>query len=215
MRCLVALLPWVALPCLAEPVVSFRAVCFDPSQAAPPEFHVSTGDAREAIRIPKNDIGGPYKAVLRDGNMVDFFDSTSSEKPAFAVKVPAEGQERLLLIIVPAGKGHQGSAVNLPATGFGGGSTFAFNLCRSEIAVRQGEAKPEQLASGAHRLLALPTGLKDDMVPVQILSQVDSKWQPVQSTRWAVDRRFRSYLFLYTTPKGKVVLQAIPERLSE
>lgn len=208
-------LPWIALPCLAEPVVSFRAVCFDPSQALPPEFHVSGGDTREAIRIPKNDIGGPFKAVLRDGNMIDFFDSASAEKPAFAVKVPSEGKERLLLIIVPNGKGHQGSAVSLPATGFDGGSTFAFNLCRTEIAVRQGEGKPEQLASGAHRLLPLPTGLKDDMIPVQILSQVDSKWQAVQSTRWAADRRFRSYLFLYTTPKGKVTLQAIPERMPE
>jgi hypothetical protein len=37
----------------------------------------------------------------------------------------------------------------------------------------------------------------------------------VQSTRWAVDRRFRSYLFLFTTAKGKVTLQAIPERLME
>lgn len=207
----------MALPCLAEPVVSFRAVCFDPSQAAVPEFHVAGGESREAIRIPKNDIGGPYKATLRDGNLVDFFDSVSSEKPAFSVKVPAEGQDRLLLLIVPAaqGKGHQGSAVALPASGFNGGATFAFNLCRSEIAVRQGDGKPEQLASGAHRLLAVPTVPKDDMIPVQILSQVDSKWQAVQSTRWAADRRFRSYLFLYTTPKGKVTLQAIPERLPE
>jgi hypothetical protein len=202
-------------PCFADSTLSFRAVCFDPSQASPPEFQIASGEAREAIRIPKNDIGGPFKASLRDDSFVDFFAAASDEKPAFSVKIPSEGRDRLLLLIVPAGEGHQGSAVALPASGFDGGTTFAFNLSRGELAVRQGTGQPDRLAPGAHRVLPLPAGHKDDMVPVQILSQVDSKWQPVQSTRWAVDRRFRSYLFLFTSPKGKVTLHAIPERLAD
>ena len=214
-RVLAAVLPWMAGPCLADSTVSFRAVCFDPSEAAPPEFQVPSGQAREAIKIPKKDIGGPFKATLRDDSFVDFFATATEEKPAFSVKIPSEGRDRLLLLIVPAGQGHQGSAVALPASGFDGGSLLAFNLCRTEMAVRQGTAQPDRLAPGAHRVLPLPAGLKDDMIPVQILSQVDSKWQPVQSTRWAVDRRFRTYLFLFTSPKGKVTLQAIPERLGD
>lgn len=210
---IIAALSSLVLPCLADSVISFRSVCFDPSQAAAPEFQLASGEVREAVRIPKNDIGGPFKATLRDDSMIDFFATAGGEKPAFSVKIPAEGRERLLVIIVPNGQGHQGSAVSLPASGFDGGATFAFNLCRSELAVRQGEGQPERLAPGAHRLLPLPTGLKDDMVPVQILSQVDAKWTPVQSTRWAVDRRFRSYLFLFQSAKGKVTLQAIPERV--
>ena len=213
-RVLVAVLPWMAGPCFADSTLSFRAVCFDPSQASPPEFQVPDGEARETVRIPKNDIGGPFKASLRDDSFVDFFATATVEKPAFSVKIPSEGRDRLLLLIVPAGEGHQGSAVALPANGFDGGTTLAFNLCRNEMAVRQGNGQPDRLAPGAHRVLPLPPAHKDDMIPVQILSQVDSKWQPVQSTRWAVDRRFRSYLFLFTSPKGKVSLHAIPERLA-
>jgi hypothetical protein len=212
--CLLAIvLPWLAAPCLADSAISFRAVCFDPSPATPPEFQIANGEAREAIRIPKNDIGGPFKASLRDDSFVDFFATATGEKPAFSVKIPSEGRDRLLLLIVPAGQGHQGSAVALPSSGFDGGTSLVFNLSRSELAVRQGMAQPDRFAPGTHRVLQLPAGHKDDMIPVQILSQVDSKWQPVQSTRWAVDRRFRSYLFLYTSPKGKVTLHAIPERV--
>lgn len=209
-------LPWVAGSCLADSAISFRAVCFDPSPASPPEFQVANGKARETARIPKNDIGGPFKASLREDTFVDFFTTATDEKPAFSVKVPSGDRDRLLLLIVPAGQGYQGSAVALPANGFDGGTTLAFNLCRSEMAVRHGNSQPERLAPGTHRVLPLPASFKDDMLPVQILSKTeDSKWQPVQSTRWAVDRRFRSYLFLYTTPKGKVTLHAIPERMPD
>jgi hypothetical protein len=215
-RVLAVVSPWMAGACFADSVLSFRAVCFDPSQASPPEFQVPNGEAREAVRIPKNDIGGPFKASLREDSFVDFFASASGEKPAFSVKVPTQDRDRLLLLIVPAGESkYQGSAVALPASGFEGGSSLAFNLCRNEIAVRQGNGEPERLTPGAHRMLSLPASHKDDMIPVQILSQVDAKWQPVQSTRWAVDRRFRSYLFLFTSPRGKVTLHAIPERLAD
>ncbi len=202
--------------CAAESTVNFRAVCFDPSAAPPPEFQLSSGEAKTAVRIPKNDIGGPFKATLREDSMVDFFGAAGDEKPAFSVKIPTEGRDHLLLLIVPAEKGYQGRAVVLPGSGFSGGSTYTFNLCPGEIAVRYGEAQPERLAAGGQRLLSLPATQKDDMLPVQILTHgKDDKWQPVQSTRWAVDRRFRSYLFLFTTPKGQVTLKAIPERLME
>jgi hypothetical protein len=212
----IAALASAVLPSAAESTVSFRAVCFDPSPAPPPEFHLASGESKAAARIPKNDIGGPFKATLRDESFVDFFVTAGDEKPAFSVKIPAEGRERLLLLIAPAGKGYQGSAVALPASGFADGATLAFNLCPAELAVRQGEAQPERLPAGGQRLLQLPANHKEDMLPVQILSKTaDSRWQPVQSTRWAVDRRFRSYLFLFTTAKGKISLHAIPERLLE
>jgi hypothetical protein len=216
-RLLARSMPWLAMACLrAEPsVVSFRSVCFDPTASAPPVFLVDTGKGRESIATSKNDIGGPHKASLRDEAFVDFFKTDSDETPAFSIKVPAEGRERLLFMIVSAGKGNQGSAVSLPATGFDGGATLVFNLCPVEATVRQGNAKPESFSPGSHRLLPIAVPQQDDMIAIQILTRkTGGSWEAVQSTRWAVDRRFRSYLFLYHSPKnGRVTLLGIPERL--
>ncbi|MCW1923165.1 hypothetical protein OKA05_11425 [Luteolibacter arcticus] len=219
LRLFAVVLPWVGSMSLrAETaVVSFRSVCFDPKGGAPPVLFVGTGKGRESIRTSKNDIGGPHKGALRDDTFVDFFTTESDEKPVLSVKVPAEGRERLLFMIVPAGKGYQGSAVSLPATGFDGGATLVFNLCQIEAAVRLGEGSPQSFVPGSHRLLTGAAGKKDDMIAVQILTRkAGGVWEVVQSTRWAMDQRFRSYVFLYTSQKaGRVALLGIPERLSD
>jgi hypothetical protein len=53
------------------------------------------------------------------------------------------------------------------------------------------------------------------MIPVQIYQKHgdDEAWRIVQSTRWAVDFRFRSYVFFYQPENGRLMLHGITERI--
>lgn len=209
----------VTLPGLAAPTetVSFSALCFSPSAAKEPAFYLLNGGAREKVTIPITSLGGPFKASVREGGLLDFFASAADKQPALSVKLPAGNHERLLVLFFPSGsETYQARAVTLPGDGFGGGSTFAINVAPVDVAIRHGANPMQTLKPGAHELLTLPSGHKDPMLPVQIFTRDSSgTWEVAQSTRWAVDRRFRSYLFLYQSPDtGNLGIHAVPERLA-
>jgi hypothetical protein len=197
--------------------VSFSAVCFSPNVAKEPTFFVPSGGSREKISIPNTSLGGPFKGSVREGGLMDFFTSETDKAPALSVKLPSGSREGLLLVFVPAGnETYQARAVILPANGFSGGTTFAINVAPMDIAIRHGSNPMQTIKPGAHDLLTLPAGHRDPMLPVQIFTRGSTgTWEVAQSTRWAVDRRFRSYLFLYKSPEnGNLAIHAIPERLA-
>jgi hypothetical protein len=200
----------------SEESLTFSALCFSPTAGTVPSFYLETGKTRRKVEIPVTSLGGPFKATLREGGFVDFFASEDVKAPpAVSVKIPAEGREHLLIVIVPAGKdSFQGRALSLPPHGFEGGSTFAMNLAPTEVGIRHGTKDPLVIKPGDHHLLTLPTGYREPMLPVQIfVRNAQGAWEIAQNTRWAVDRRFRSYLFLYQSPENKQLsIHAVPER---
>ena len=69
---------------------------------------------------------------------------------------------------------------------------------------------------GSSRILPIPEDCKESMLPVQIFDRPDkaAPWRIAQSTRWAVDLRFRSYLFFYHSPKSDhLMLHGVTERI--
>lgn len=89
------------------------------------------------------------------------------------------------------------------------------NLAPVELAVRIGNAKAVSVMPSKHQFLKIPAEYKDDMIPLQIYQRTvpSEPWQIVQSTRWAVDFRFRSYVFFYQPSNGRIMLHGITERV--
>lgn len=197
--------------------VTFSALCFSPSSATEPAFYVGINGARKKINVPVTSLGGPFQANVRDGRMLDFFTNESDERPAVSVQLPSGSSDRLLVVFVPQGGSYQARALTLPASGFGGGTTFAINLSPTEVAIRHGNTPQQSIKPSGQQLLTLPSGYREPMLPVQIFMRNSTgTWEIAQSTRWPIDNRFRTYLFFYRSKETEPIgVHAVPERLSD
>lgn len=201
----------------AAEVVSFSALCFSPGAAPEPTFYIGNPGTRKKIEIPVTSLGGIFQANIHDGGMIDFFSNDTDERPSVSVRIPSGSRQNLLVVFYPQGSSYQARAFTLPTQGFEGGTTFAINLSLTEVAVRHGNTQQQPIKPGGQQLLTLPAGYRDPMLPVQIFSRNPAgAWEVAQSTRWPVDQRFRSYLFLYRTKEsGPIGVHAVPERLND
>lgn len=194
--------PWGARAAEA-PSVSFRAVCFHPQGSENPEFFVTRDGARMPLEVDKSRLSGPQEATVRDGQFVDFHISREAKPgdlPPVTLTLPTGSRDHLLFVFSPSGSGYRAWPVTLPLADFKAGATLMINAAPVEIAARTGEAAtPVMVQPGSCNILPIPDGFKDPMMPVQIFGRRDQseQWQISQSTRWAVDLRFRSYLFFY------------------
>ena len=201
------------------PTVSFRAVCFDPRETATPVWFVAHGGSRKPLELDKSRLSDHQQANVRDDRFVDFFSSkepTKGELPAVTLTLPADSREHLLFVFAPAGTGYRAWAIQLSPTDFKPGATLLINAAPVDVAAKLGAASPVTVPSGSSRILLLPDGCKDSMLPVQIFDRPDKtgSWRIAQSTRWGVDLRFRSYLFFYHSPKSdQLMLHGVTERM--
>lgn len=222
------LTPWMILATLAGSLavraappatVSFRALCFDPRETETPVWFLSRGGARKALEIDKSRISGRQTASVRDGRFVDFHPAEvpqEGERPPLTLTLPAGSLQNLLFVFAPASTGYRAWAIQLSPAEFKAGDTLLVNAAPVAVAVRLGAAKPVTVQSGASGILPVPSGFKEPMVPVRIFERNDSSepWRIAQSTRWAVDSRFRSYLFLYHAPQHhRLLLHGVTERI--
>lgn len=204
-----------------SPTVSFRAVFFDPRDAEIPQFFITHGGARTLLEIDKSSISGVQKALVRDGGLVDFFASKSpkeGELPLATLTLPAERQGQLMVFLAPSGTSFRAWATLLSRDQFGPGATIAINTSPQQVAVRVGETPAIIILPGKSGLLPLPKNYKEAMISVQIFSRSETSdpWKIAQSTRWATDQRFRSYIFFYSSPTSKrLMLHGITERLDD
>lgn len=207
----------------AEPVsVDFRAVYFDPGETTPPVFYMGGKKAgREHLDLDKSRLSDTQNATVREGRMVDFFltkEPQKDEKPAVSITLPQNFQGAMLVVLASSATSYQAWAIPLPPNDFPAGGNLLINISPSELAFKAGNDKPIRVLPSKHQFLKAPAGLKDDMMPIQIFQKTaqakDAAWQIVQSTRWAVDRRFRSYVFFYQPDKGRLMMHGISERLS-
>lgn len=199
--------------------VSFKALYFDPRETGTPEFFVSLGGSRKALEIEKSRLSDLQSAGIRDGRFVDFHMAEvphQGEPLPLTLTLPAGSLEDFLFIITPAATGFTASAIPIPPAEFKGGDTLLVNAAQMEIAVRPGTGRSVNVASGASGILALPGDFKEPMMPVRIFERADpsEQWTIAQSTRWAVDHRFRSYLFFYQTPgQQRLRMHGVTERI--
>lgn len=202
-----------------QPSVKFHAVFFDPGETPTPELFVA-GDKgkRKPLDLDKSRLSEIQEAPVRTGGMVDFFLTqipAKDEKPAVSLTLPADFSGLQLLVLAPSGTAYQAWAISLPPDDFPAGGTLLANLSPVELGVRIGDAKTVKVKPSKHGFIGIPKGYKNDMIPVQIYQKHgdDEAWQIVQSTRWAVDFRFRSYVFFYQPENGRLMLHGITERI--
>jgi hypothetical protein len=202
-----------------QTTVRFRAVWFDPRETPTPEFFVAGGKGkRKPLDLDKSRLSEIQKAPVRTGGMVDFFLTQipeNDEKPAVTLTLPADFSGLHLLVFAPAGAGYQAWAISLPPDDFPAGGTLLANLAPVELGVRIGDAKTVNIKPSKHGFIGIPKGYKNDMIPIRIYQKNggEDAWRIVQSTRWAVDFRFRSYVFFYQPANGRLMLHGITERI--
>lgn len=201
--------------------VSFRAVYFDPRETVTPVLFVAHGNARRPLELDKSRLSDRQQASVRNGGLVDFFNAGEPQKdevPAATLTLPGGALDNLLFVLVPAAKGYRAWAIPLPPADFKPGSTLLINVAPVVVAVKQGAAAALVVKPGSARVLALAANFQKPMLPIQIFVKRDdaAAWKIAQSTRWAVDRRFRSYVFFYQAPKSEqLMLHGITERMDE
>lgn len=200
-------------------IVKFHAVLFDPPETTAPAFFIGGGKAtRKPLGLDKSRLSEIQEAAVRPGRMVDFFLTKTplpEEKPAVTIMLPEAFSGLQLLVFAPSGTGYQAWSIPLPPDDFPPGGTLLANLAPVELAVRLGTATAIRVMPSTHQFLRIPTGFKEDMIPIQIHQKASAgeAWQVVQSTRWAVDFRFRSYVFFYQPANGRLLLHGITERM--
>ncbi|HEX7260865.1 MAG TPA: hypothetical protein VF258_03540, partial [Luteolibacter sp.] len=155
----------------AGETVSFSALYFNAGTAQEPAFFIASGDKKKKIAIPLTSLGGPFKATVREGGMVDFFAAEADERPAVSVKLPAGKLDDLLMVFVADGGSYQARALTLPGREFCGGTIFAVNLAATDVAIRRGGNAQQAIKPGDHQLLTLPADFSEPMVPVQIFKR--------------------------------------------
>lgn len=202
---------------LAQDQITFSTLCFTTGAAKEPEYFIGNAKDRKKITAPITMLGGPFKAPMREGGLLDLFSSETDERPAITIKLPAaSSNERLAVLFFPKDDGCQARAIVLPSAGFNGGSIFAINVAPSDLAIRYGNVTPKLIKPGASTLIAPPSNYKEPMIPVEIhKSDSAGGWQIEQRVRWPLDDRFKSYLFLYQSPEnGRIKACSVPERIA-
>jgi len=195
--------------------ISFQAVYFDPRETEAPAIYAAANGARELIEVDKGYLTGPYKADLREGRVADFYASEDQQLPTTSVPIPELGTSKLLLIFIPSAESFRVLPIGISDARFGGGGSLIVNATASEVGIRQGNGDLVRIEPGKHQVLPSPGGDADAMIPVQIFERRvgQEEWEIAQSTRWAADDRFRSYLFFYRGDGPRLMLHGIQERI--
>jgi hypothetical protein len=195
--------------------VTFRVTRFDPSDRPPPSFQVGGAGARTELEVPLTYIGGPFKATLRDGKYLDFFEG-AAEKPSLTVDVPPAMRKDLLLIFIPKEESYNILKVHAPATKINGGDRYIVNATAGDLAIQLGKTKPILITPAKASILKNPGGNKIETHPVVIKQKKkgEKEWNLVSTENWACDPRFRNFLFIYRSPRtGHIAFHGVSDRL--
>lgn len=198
-----------------EVTVKFKTILFEPRDKAAPVLFTGSIGKRTKVSLGATRISDFQKASVRDGNKVDFYEAENAEKPIATVTIHSKDKP-LLFVFAPFRREMRAWAIEVPETKFGKGSTMMINATMGSIAIKQADEKAVAVASGKSKILSVPAGFKNQMLPILIYERkkTEKEWVIAQSTRWPVDRRFRSYVFVYRKTGSKhLLMHGVPERL--
>lgn len=193
--------------------VSFSVTRFDPNDRPSPKFEVGGVGKRTTIEVPLTDIEGPFKATLRNDQFLDFFKG-AAEKPVLSIKVAPSKRKDLLLVFVPKGDSFNILQVHAPRTKIKGGDRYIVNATKGDLALQLGKAKPILVKASSSGILPSPSGSKMQTLPVVIKQKTGNEWKLVSNEFWTCDPRFRSFLFIYRSPRtGHIAFHGVTDRL--
>ncbi len=197
----------------AGSTVSFHVTRFDPDYGPSPEFKVGSGANPITLKINSTCIEGPIKATLRDEKFLDFRRGTT-EQPELSVPIGATERQDLLLVMVPNRETLQVLKIHAPKSEFKGGDRYVVNATATHLAIQLGDSKPILIAPGKAGILASPGGSQAQILPVVINQRSGDEWRLISSEFMTCDPRFRTFLFVYKSPRTPHTLfHEVKERL--
>jgi len=195
------------------PQVEFRVTRFDPADRESPVFRVGTVGHEIDVEVPLTYIGGPYKAHLREGGLLDFWRG-DGEKPEISLPITEAERKDLLLFFIPVKESFKVMKVRTPLTSIRGGDRYLVNATATQLAIKLGNATPVFIDPGKAALLRGPGGSDVVSVPVLISLKEGEEWKLASTENWFCDPRFRKYLFAYTSPRSRhLAFHGVSERL--
>jgi hypothetical protein len=182
--------------------IQFSVTRFDPMDRPAPEFVVKNGSSEHRVEVPMTYIAGPFSATLRDDQYLDFFEPGTKE-PVLSTVVPPEWQKDLLLVFIPVKKSFDILKIHTPPTAIQGGDHYVINATTTDVAIKLGKIKPVRIHSKKAALLHDPAAGNALTLPVEIRQKDGDRWKLVTTENWPYDKRFRTFLFLYTSIRDR------------
>jgi hypothetical protein len=180
--------------------VSFSVTRFDPRDRPIPEFILKNGGAETELSVPLTYIAGPFTATLREDKHLDFY-KPGIEEPVLTTVIPPDMRKDLLLVFVPREDTFEILKIHVPRAGIQGGDHYVINATPHEVAIKFGAAKPVRISPKKAALLHDPAAGNALTLPVEIRRKEGEEWKPVTTENWPHDKRFRTFLFLYTSAR--------------
>jgi len=195
--------------------LSFSVTRFDPRDRPIPEFMVKNGGTETEVKVPLTYIAGPFTATLRDDKHLDFFKPGGTE-PALSTVIPPEVRKDLLLVFVPVKESFEILKIHVPRAGIQGGDHYVINATPHEVAIKFGAAEVVRISPKNAALLHDPAAGNALTLPVEIQRKEGEEWKPVTTENWPHDKRFRTFLFLYTSARDHhTAFHGITQRVSQ
>jgi hypothetical protein len=180
--------------------VHFSVTRFDPMDRPAPEFIVKNGGSETQVLVPLTYIAGPFSAILRDDQYLDFF-GPGGKVPVLSTAVPPELQKDLLLVFIPVKESFEILKIHAPPSTIQGGDHYVINATTTDVAIKFGTLKPVLIQSKKAAILHDPAAGKSLTLPVIIQQKDGDQWKLVTTENWPYDVRFRTFLFLYTSAR--------------
>jgi hypothetical protein len=194
-------------------MVEFRVTRFDPSDRESPVFRAGTADKQVEIVVPLTFIEGPFKALLRDGTTLDFWQG-AAEKPVISLEIKPAEREHLLLVFFPDENNFRVLKVHAPPDRIKGGDRFMINASPHEMAIKLGNAEPLMVPASKTGVLAGPPGKEIVSLPVLISLKQEDEWKLASTEQWPCDPRTRKFIVAYMSPRTRqLAFHSVTERI--
>ncbi|MBG28549.1 MAG: hypothetical protein CMI31_00915 [Opitutae bacterium] len=209
-----------------EPRLSFtfKALAFARVPGLDEVFH-GEDEEKAGLRLPTRNFSPAAK--YEGTNPVTFFNRKTNDEgeleyfPVAAVTVKKEWKNALLIffptsrqVATTTGRRFQVLAVDGELASFRGGGRHFVNVSGKDVAATIGEQK--LLIQSGGSVTFAPRIIADviERVPVQIHFRQDDQWRLLSSTRWSLDARQRTLIFIFEDPRRKrLALRGVSERL--
>ncbi len=209
-----------------EPRLSFafKALAFARVPGLDEVFH-GEDEEKAGLRLPTRNFSPAAK--YEGTNPVTFYSrKTNSEGeleyfPVAAVTVKKEWKNALLVffptsrqVATTTGRRFQVLAVDGELASFRGGGRHFVNVSGKDVAATIGEQKLLIRSGGSVTFAPRIVADAIERVPVQIHFREDDQWRLLSSTRWSLDSRQRTLIFIFEDPRRKrLALRGVSERL--
>ena len=185
---------------------------------------VGEADEKESLRLPTRNFS--TQAEYAGPNPVTFYGRKANEEgeleyvPVASVMMN-EGWKNAILVFLPTsrkvaltGRRFEVLPVDAELARFRGGGRHFVNVSETDVAASIGDQKLLVEARSSATFTPRVQGDVTTRVPVQFHYRGGDAWRLLSSTRWGMDPRLRTLVFIYEDPRRKrLALRGITDRV--